>query len=314
MAYTDPTGHSFWDKIKKHLGNIVGGILGGITAIVSGNVWLGLQVYSMWSSAINAAQSGNFGSFAAGFGASVALGAIGRWAAIGMGGAMLESAKSFTGGFAIGAVEFGLSGFGAGFASSYAGGASFSDALKTGARSGAIGAAVGGVIQGSYMAGWQNSLHGASKHDIYRSGIRHLNSLYVNKTDTTVTVGSRPIENEVLGGKMGYRHRFSRGIGDGFEMGPDTSGNIEVNGRAYATTQTYIDSNSSALMTTTVEVNASGFNRAVNYYTAMWAGTPYDGGSYNSNYAVNSVIYGAGGDVPKNLGKTPQFALGGTDW
>ena len=274
----------------------------GVAATIAsgGNVWLGLQVYSFWSSGINAAISGDMGSFAAGFGASVALGAAGRWAAIGLGGAMLESAKSFAGGFAIGAVEFGLSGFGAGFASSYAGGASFSDAMEAGGRGALIGAAVGGVIEGSYMAGWQNSLHGASRQDVYKAGVKHMRSLTISRTDRFgVTVGARKAVGP-------FGHRYIRTQTGGFEAGPDDNWNMKVNpAKTVATTDSYIASGD--VTSTSVGLSRSGLNEMTSYYKCMWEGSPYTG-TYNSNYAVNSVIYGSGGDVPQNLGWTPQFA------
>lgn len=59
----------------------------------------------------------------------------------------------------------------------------------------------------------------------------------------------------------------------------------------------------------TVEVSASGLVDAKTLYEQNWvsANTNYSPGSYNSNYAVNSVIYSAGGSVPGGMGWTPEF-------
>ena len=62
--------------------------------------------------------------------------------------------------FIVGAVEFGISGFGAGFVGALSSGASFSEAIKAGGIGAAAGAVAGGIIQGSYHAGWQKSMHG----------------------------------------------------------------------------------------------------------------------------------------------------------
>jgi len=44
-------------------------------------------------------------------------------------------------------------------------------------------------------------------------------------------------------------------------------------------------------------------------YSAKWVGTTYyQAASHNSNYFVNTVVYGAGGQVPGDaLGWTPGF-------
>lgn len=46
---------------------------------------------------------------------------------------------------------------------------------------------------------------------------------------------------------------------------------------------------------------------AVALYEQYWVGESYSPISYNSNYAVNTVIYAAGGNVPGGLGWTPAF-------
>ena len=42
-------------------------------------------------------------------------------------------------------------------------------------------------------------------------------------------------------------------------------------------------------------------------YEAYWVGQAYQWHSLNSNFAVNSVLYGAGGPMVEGLGFTPGF-------
>ena len=96
---------------------------------------------------------------------------------------MGASAFSFAGGTLIGAVEFGMSGFGAGFGSALGSGAGFEEALKSGGMGAAMGAATGAAIEGSYLAGWQNTLHGANRNEVGKaSGVKRQVSLKVVKT------------------------------------------------------------------------------------------------------------------------------------
>jgi hypothetical protein len=138
----------------------------------------------MWAvnmaiSAYTAIQTGNVLGLAGGIIGGAVFGAIGKELALGMAGAMGESAFTFAGGAAMGAVEFGMGGFGAGFGASLASGASFNDSLKAGGVGAAMGAATGAIIQGSYNAGWQNKLHGASYGEMLEAqGVPREVSLY----------------------------------------------------------------------------------------------------------------------------------------
>ena len=55
-----------------------------------------------------------------------------------------------------------MGGFGSGLGAVLASGESFGNSLKAGGMGAAIGAVSGAAIQGSYVEGWQNSLHGYS--------------------------------------------------------------------------------------------------------------------------------------------------------
>jgi hypothetical protein len=59
--------------------------------------------------------------------------------------------------------------------------------------------------------------------------------------------------------------------------------------------------------TVTAEVSFSGLVDAIDLYNGSWSGSqPYSALSYNSNYAVNTVIYAAGGNTPGALW-APEF-------
>jgi hypothetical protein len=79
-----------------------------------------------------------------------------------------------------------MGGFGAGFGAALASGQSFGESLKAGGVGTAIGATIGAVIEGSYMAGWQSKLHGASKGDILKAqGVDREVGLYRGYSDIT---------------------------------------------------------------------------------------------------------------------------------
>ncbi|MDP3791310.1 MAG: toxin TcdB middle/N-terminal domain-containing protein [Candidatus Omnitrophota bacterium] len=203
INYIDPTGHSwlskFWDWLTGSIGNIVGAIVGAAVAIVSGNLWLGFQAYSMTSSVINSAVSGNWGGLAGGIVGGLIGGALGVGAASGIYGALGKGAFTFGGGFLGGAAEFGLSGFGSGFGYALGSGEKVGDALQSGLISGGISAAIGGAIQGSYNAGWQNSIHGMSRGAVGKSaGLERKVSL-----ELTVKPISKPITMVTGGGIAG---------------------------------------------------------------------------------------------------------------
>ncbi len=169
ITYIDPTGHAFWDSFKKWIGNIVGAVAGIAATIMSGgNVLAGFQVYSFASGMINAgigAFSGDWSGVGAGIGGMV--GSVFGWQAGVAGGALLSNAvPKFVVGAAVGAMEFGSSGFGAGFGGAIGGGSSFKDAVTSGLVIGGVSAIAGAIMEGSYMAGWQSILHGATVEDI----------------------------------------------------------------------------------------------------------------------------------------------------
>jgi len=203
---TDPTGHSFKSWFKKHWQEIVS----VITSVVS--IFVPVLAPVMWAvnmgiSAYTAVQTGSVIGFAGGIVGGAVFGAIGKSLALGMVGSIGQSAWTFTGGAITGAVEFGLGGFGSGFGASLASGRSFTESIKAGAAGAAIGAVTGAAIQGSYMAGWQDSLHGYSYGEaalaqasgnlqnlpridsVLRSRTKGTEGLYLHGTDLEHAVG-----------------------------------------------------------------------------------------------------------------------------
>jgi len=302
LVYTDPSGH-FWKSIF--------GFLSSIISIIFPPLAPAMWVINTAISAFGAIQSGNIGGFIGGMIGGAVFGGLGKSIGLSLSSAMGESAFSFMGGAIVGAVEFGIAGFGAGFGAALGSGAGFSDALMAGGMGAASGAVNGAAIQGSYMAGWQDKAHGLSREEIYEGGIKRLRVKSLQANDKVKgTAGSRPLGDPP--GKGGFRHRYIREP-VWFEMGPDSqTGTIEIMGEgSFGTTQKYFNGHTSQLMETSIIVSKSGLDKAIAYYKAAWVDLPaeyckYSPIKYNSNYAVNSVIYGAGGDIPTNLGNTPQ--------
>ncbi len=60
-------------------------------------------------------------------------------------------------------------------------------------------------------------------------------------------------------------------------------------------TKKYIDLGDGYIKIQDVEVNKEGLFRAIKYFEAAWTGIKFEKGK--DNYAIESVIYGAGGDI-----------------
>jgi RHS repeat-associated protein len=300
INYTDPTGHF---KFKDFAMTIASIAVAMICPALSPAMWM----VNTGVSAYTAASSGNMLGFVGGLAGGAVFGALGKGIARGLSGVMEKAAYNGFGGALIGAVEFGVSGFGSGLTAAAASGANLRQAIRAGGQGAVMGSISGAMIQGSYIAGWQDQLHGLSRREIYENGIKRSYALSVKAGDkTTAIVGSRPVE---IGEIEVGRHRYIRGRAGHFEMGPDaTTKLIEINGEnSYDTTMDYLVNCKSQVSEATVVVSQTGFDRAVGYYKAAWEGTPYNVNSCNSNYAANTVIYGAGANVPGSLGFSPGF-------
>lgn len=159
MAYVDPTGHSWLSKYWQTAASIVTTVV----SILAPPLAPAMMAINFAISAYTAVQTGNVLGLTGGIIGGAVFGAIGKSIAGNLITANIgDLAYKFAGGAIEGAVEFGISGFGAGFGAALASGENFKDSLRAGGVGAAIGAATGSIIQGSYKAGWQNSLHGIS--------------------------------------------------------------------------------------------------------------------------------------------------------
>ncbi len=147
LNYVDPTGHSWFSKFFKKVGEF-------FENLVKNPV-----------------------SFIAGFVGGLVFGFVGMTIAKGIGVFLGGASESFFGGAIMGTVEFGMGGFGSGLASGLAGGMSFNEAISNAGYGAAAGAILGIGIEGSYMAGWQNVAHGLSKNELYKAQVDHYKSL-----------------------------------------------------------------------------------------------------------------------------------------
>jgi RHS repeat-associated protein len=139
------------------VGSAVAGAVGSLQPVLSA-----LHYVNMGISAYNAVKTGNIGGFVGGLVGGAAFGFAGQHFAVGLASSFGKGAFSFVGGAISGAAEFAIGGFGAGFGAALGSGQSARDSFRVGGRGAAFGAVAGAAIQGSYMAGWQNELHGYS--------------------------------------------------------------------------------------------------------------------------------------------------------
>ena len=111
INYVDPSGHGWFSKIWSS-------IVGAVSTIVS--ILIPPLAPAMWAintaiSAYTAYDTGNIAGLLGGIAGGAIFGAIGKGLYDKIGGMMGKFAFSFPGGAIGGAIEFGLSGFGAGF-------------------------------------------------------------------------------------------------------------------------------------------------------------------------------------------------------
>jgi len=305
IKYIDPNGRWFWVAI------IVGAILGGVTAAVNDQpIWKGILMGALGGMLV--------GAGAAGFG---------FWGAVAAGMfAGAANSAAFGGNIGFGALCGGIGaglGYGLGsWASGWENGSFWGElggAAFAGAVAGGVGAELSGgnFGQGAWMgaayssAGFLgsnglNSLDPRASHaGEYEREIKHRHDLNVKKNDMVrIETGSRPVAGPA-------RHRFI----SGFEMGPEYgSGLVATTNTAtslskwptYEHTQNAMQSGTARSVSTSVSF--SGLVEAIDFYNSNWAGSQnYNALSYNSNYAVNTVIYSAGGNAPGGLGWAPEF-------
>lgn len=109
---------------------------------------------------------------------------------------------------------------------------------------------------------------------------------------------------------MGFRHMaivsdvLPQGI---WEVGPDKNGRIITTNtvvdlsawQTYLVTQKCLELGGDHVKAQFVEVNKQGLIDSMNLYEKRWVGEKYIRSNHNENYAVETVIYGAGGDIRK---------------
>ena len=170
------------------------------------------------------------------------------------------------------------------------------------------------IVHSEQFQNWKHDEGFRSNREVranhYRQANQQLNALSVKANDRTpMMVGARPIQG------IGAGHEYAAAPNSNrFEMGP-----LLRQGRPIVTSNT-TDISAWPTATTTQNAIAAGLGNQVNVsvngaffpdsmalYEAYFGGQPYQWYSYNSNFAVNSVIYGAGGPEVKNLGYAPGF-------
>jgi hypothetical protein len=147
-----------------------------------------------------------------------------------------------------------------------------------------------------------------SKARRYEREVRKNHALNVSKSDKVkISGGSRDV---MFGGKHKYIEGFEMGPRDP-GRGPITTTNTAKDLSKWPTYKHTLKSLANKTATPfTTEVSFSGMVDAIDLYNSYWAmgDTSYSAFSYNSNYAVNTVIYSAGGSVPGGLGWAPPFS------
>ncbi|MBI3617463.1 MAG: hypothetical protein HY210_04500 [Candidatus Omnitrophica bacterium] len=303
----DPTGHKWsW---KKFWHAAVGAIVGVVAAMILGPAGLylvGSTMAGIIGGAVGGAITGGLDGgwkgalMGAAFGG--ALGGVGGWA-VG-GGHSLVLGGMFLAGTGVAAATDSWDGFAGGL------------------TGGLAGAAVGkGFVRSQQFQNFKAGDGFVSNRDLkaakWEEYIATQRALNVKKNDMVkVDIPARYLtepDAEMSGTMANFRHRAIRGNGIGFDMGPDSPirGQITIGTpasptRSYVTTDAYIQGFPGAYRSATVEVSYSGLVDVITAYQNTWTGQPYNPFSYNSNYAVDTIIYGAGGRVPENLGWTYQ--------
>ncbi len=304
----DADGHKWsW---KKFWHSAVGAFVGVVAAVLLGPGGLAL-VGSTMAWAIGGAVGGAITGGLEGGGKGALIGGA-------LGGAL--------GGFgAWGVGTFG-SGFGIGMAIAGAGVASATDSWDSfaGGLTGGILGGIGGngLVKSEQFQNFKAENGFRSNRNVafaqYEVKIKAMHSLNVNQKNATVERISRP-----LGSTTGPRHNaiLSKDLPNGkFEMGPygkdnliqttDTVGDL-LSWDIHQTTETSLALGGRYIESFQVGVNRQGLAEAINLYNQTFAGNfQYNALNHNSNYAVNSVIYGAGGNIPRGgqaIGRAPGF-------
>ena len=301
----DPTGHKWsWTKFWHAA---VGAAVGIVAAMVLGPAGLAL-VGSTMAGIIGGAVGGAITGGLEGGGQGALIGAAMGGALGGLGGWAVAGGHSF--------VLGGMFLAGAGTAAA----TDSWDSFAGGIAGTIAGATIGNGIVNSQQ--FQNGKAGngfVSNRDLkaaeWERYSQKQHALNINKADKIkVNVVSRYLkdpDSDMSGTMATFRHRGIRGDGVGFDMGPlkgkiTTATDESANFDTFLRTSEYLSDYSQAVKVISTEVSKSGLSNMIQGYNNTWSGTDYRFYNYNSNYAVDTIIYGAGGNVPENLGWTFQ--------
>jgi RHS repeat-associated protein len=302
-------GHFWW------VAPLIGAILGGASAAVNDQpVWQGAIM-----GAVGGALVAGGGALAVELGFSAGWGAVGGGMIAGMANSAVNGGElwmgALTGGLGAG-IGYGLGSWASGWNEfSFWGG--LGAATLAGSIAGGVGAELSGgrFGEGAWMGAAYSSAGFLGSYSInsldpravkareYERSARQMRALNVKKNDMVkIETGGRPV------GGTPASHRFI----SGWEMGPDgkpiTTTNTAkdiANWKTYQHTQSAF--NNGTAKTTFTDISFSGLVDAIELYNSYWAGSEnYNALSYNSNYAVNTVIYAAGGNSPGVLW-APEF-------
>jgi RHS repeat-associated protein len=304
LKYVDPSGHGWFSKFFSSVLQAVGILLAPFTAGQS--LWL-TAAGTAWSG-VQAAQAGQFGAWAAGFAVSLALGAI----------IPIPNSSNFFVQAGLGAVKGAAIGAIAGGVGSLVAGGAFGEGAAFGALGGAAGGAIAGIATSQQYQNWANKEGFLSNWEVranhYRRDNAKLRALSVKDTDrVNLTAGARDIEGPI---KAGHGYTAAPN-GNRFEMGPLKPGRsiVTSNTTDVSTWDTSVTTQNAITAglarETSVSVSRNFFPDSMALYEAYWVGQPYEPccwSSFNSNFANNSVIYGAGGpEKVTGVGIAPGF-------
>ncbi len=307
----DPSGHWSW---KKFWNSFAGAFVGAAAAVLLGPAGFALVGTTMagiiggsLGGAITGGLEGGWKGMLIGAAAGGALGGLGGWA---IGG---EHYGVLAGMFVVGAGAAGTTDSWDSFAGGFTGG------ITGGALS-------SGVAKSEQFQNWKAGDGWVSNRDAqfneYATEMRARYALNANQKDSTVGIVQRPLGKNLAndpGSTTGPRHRaiISDQLKNGkFEMGPDpmarqiTTTNKVDNLSGWGThncTEKSLSLGGRYVESFNVDINMSALQENIAFYESTFVGKfSYIATDHNSNFAVNSVIYGAGGDVPID-GWTPGF-------
>ena len=301
----DPSGHKWSWKHFWH--SFAGGFLAAAIGVITYGAGFSLMAAGFWGGMAGGALAG---------------GLEGGWQGALIGGAIGGALGAFGG---LGVDKFGW-GFAAGMlvaGAGYAAGTGGWEGLGY-FGGGILGSLVGTAVGAAYLsAGAPGSRRNqlASYADKEKQAQKALSVNGKDSEKVAMRVGSRKAGNGPLGTAD---HQFAIDVSDNVtEMGPGWEGKVKtfkynLNDRnsimdavlTGKTPQSTIDAINSRQVQWSDWTSASktSFNTLVSGYEMVWSGEPYVGGSFNSNYAVNSWIYGSGGEIKGLSTNRPSFS------